>query len=500
VFEKRIAIPDKIWYEVEVVNGNTEGLELKNIPDAEGGTKDVYFTGTENAENRKPDGLIIGEDYKLASSYSVGEANVPQNPLVPVFTREHYKSADWKDISGKTVTPDANYKFEGDTQLYQQWEANTFKVMFNLNGKNGTAPDSLTGVDEALSAAGGLAKAGKNLPTITGTATASESEDMITYEFVNWADRREGGNVINASSPLFPKSATDINNSEVTLYAQWRAKDAAQYVFVESGIVHDCIVPVAGVYKIEAWGAGGDGKPGNDTPELWTGGQGGYIGGNIELTAGQKLYIYVGGQGQTNNGQSKSQRSGGWNGGGKSGIGSGGSSGGGGHGASDVRTEIGDWDNSTSLASRIIVAGGGGGGAGGSFYTGHSGNGGIGIAAGGDGVNNTGDATAAGGSFAKVSDATSGDIGKGGAGASSVRGGGGGGGGYYGGAGGWEIPSNITTSNCYPGGGGGGSSWAQTEGSGLKFIESTITPPEMGGGGNTGNGKVVITFVSVTTS
>ncbi|MDR1362460.1 MAG: hypothetical protein LBJ35_00205 [Spirochaetaceae bacterium] len=114
MFEKRIAIPNKIWYETDVdssAGGNEDGgsteEKTEETTDADGETKTVHFTT--NKENKKEGGLIIGEDYKLAEKYSIGETSeVTQNPLVPVFTREHYKSSDWKDMTGKSVTPDAN--------------------------------------------------------------------------------------------------------------------------------------------------------------------------------------------------------------------------------------------------------------------------------------------------------------------------------------------------------------------------------------------------------
>jgi hypothetical protein len=403
-----------------------------------------------------------------------------------VFTQEHYTSKDWEDISKRPVNlSDDSYEITGDAQLYQQWEANTFTVTFNSNGKILTTNlTSISGVDEALSAEGGLKKALKDLPAVEEVIV-----DGIVYEFMNWADTTDGsGGIIDASTSLFPKSATEISNKEVTLYAQWRVKGAAQYRFNYTGQMQTWKVITTGVYKIEAWGAGGNG-----------GGLGGYIGGNIELNAEQDLYIYVGGQGkqlQVNVGDV--QQAGGWNGGGDSGgtYGNFGfMTGGGGHGAADVRTVSGDWNNTASLESRIIVAGGGGGqGSGGS-----SGSGGLGLAAGGAGVKDA--ATAGGGKLTGggISNPTDparlehGALGKGGHGGRQTRGGGGGGGGYYGGGGGTRPSSGDYN---YPSGGGGGSSWAQTgETATLKFTGIVPQTPVTGGGTNNGPGTVLITFV-----
>ena len=108
-------------------------------------------------------------------------------------------------------------------------------------------------------------------------------------------------------------------------------------------------VPTTGVYKIELWGAQGGSIDGVE------GGLGAYTSGNISLTAGEKLYFYVGSQGTL----------------GKAGY-NGGAVGGsnnehlGGGGATDVRyfssTPTEDdlkWNSFNGLKSRIMVAAGG---------------------------------------------------------------------------------------------------------------------------------------------
>jgi len=125
--------------------------------------------------------------------------------------------------------------------------------------------------------------------------------------------------------------------------------------FGYTGTVQTFTVPTTGTYKLEVWGASGGGG-GNQ----FTGshkGLGGYSKGNIALTAGQNIYIYVGGQGIGST--APLGTGGGWNGGGN--AGNNGCIGYGGGGATDIRTSNGLWNDSVSLASRIIVAGGGGG-------------------------------------------------------------------------------------------------------------------------------------------
>ena len=92
------------------------------------------------------------------------------------------------------------------------------------------------------------------------------------------------------------------------------------------------IAPEDGWYKIELWGAAGYGT---------SGGKGSYVSGIIFLEKNDHLYFYVGEQGKSsgkafNSGTAKSG------------------------GATDVRLISGDWNDGTSLGSRIMVAGGGG--------------------------------------------------------------------------------------------------------------------------------------------
>ena len=111
---------------------------------------------------------------------------------------------------------------------------------------------------------------------------------------------------------------------------------------------------------IEMWGAqGGSGGYYSNSSYCSTGGKGGYSTGNLSVTPGSSVYVYVGGQGEgfatcNTKMQSLPQNSGGWNGGGNSYGGTYPGTGGG--GASDIRY------GGTSISDRKIVAGGGGGG------------------------------------------------------------------------------------------------------------------------------------------
>jgi hypothetical protein len=222
--------------------------------------------------------------------------------------------------------------------------------------------------------------------------------------------------------------------------------------FNYTGAVQTWTVLQTGYYKIEACGAkGGSVLDG-------VGGNGGYASGNIRLTKGQVLYVYIGGSGYIS----------GWNGGGS------GSAYGG--GASDIRTIGGQWDDLSSLQSRLIVAGGGGGA---ERTTGGAGGGLIGGAPVGSYSTSVYASSGSqvsggtGGSSGSYGLAQSGGFGYGGSGSVGDSGPGGGSG-WYGGGG-------IT----YAGGAGGGSSY-------VDLLENGKTSS----GVNTGNGKVTITLLN----
>lgn len=209
---------------------------------------------------------------------------------------------------------------------------------------------------------------------------------------------------------------------------------------------------VTGVQAVAVGGAGGLGYGGP------TVGRGAQVSGNLPVTAGQVLYIEVGGEaargGRFDPGVACN---GGWGGGGTSNLG------GGGGGASDVRTVATDQDG--TLGSRLLVAAGGGGAGSPAGCPGGGGRGGDADTAGGDGPDcdgiegggggGAGTATGGGAAGAGTISIGPGTLGQGG---DNGVAGGGGGGLYGGGAGGSADRSGK-------GGGGGGSSQVPTGGS-----------------------------------
>ena len=140
----------------------------------------------------------------------------------------------------------------------------------------------------------------------------------------------------------------EVMNSSISTYA-----DGATITreFNYTGGVQTFTAPYTTTYTLTAYGAVGgyDGVDGQGDGRSW-GGNGGYIQGRIRLTAGQTLYIYVGGKGaDARSSMSEWESFGGYNGGADtlwSGAGG---------GATDFRI------NGQNISNRILVAGGGGG-------------------------------------------------------------------------------------------------------------------------------------------
>jgi len=152
---------------------------------------------------------------------------------------------------------------------------------------------------------------------------------------------------ISVPNPNNINTLTDIGSCGATVnYVLPEAIDVCgggNQLFLYTGIEQTFVVPV-NVYNITIEVFGAQGGDANSYFGAARGGKGGYVKGELQVTPGQQLEVYVGGSG-VQNGQ------GGFNGGGQSGSNYGSSGG----GASDVRILP------YTLFDRIIVAGGGGG-------------------------------------------------------------------------------------------------------------------------------------------
>jgi hypothetical protein len=231
---------------------------------------------------------------------------------------------------------------------------------------------------------------------------------------------------------------------------------------------------------IKVWGAqGGSGGYYSNSNFCSTGGKGGYATGDLSVTAGSTIYVYVGGEGGSYESCSTLMDNyhpvnpGGWNGGGDSYGGRWPGTGGG--GASDVRY------GGTSISNRKIVAGGGGGGGNAGNATQLSNGGAGGGSSGQTMATSTQYGTRTPGTGATQSSGNSNGVGS----TANQNLSGGGGGGYYGGG----IGNNST-------GGGGGSGYIGGVTSSTT-IAGNASMPDPDGGTMTGredNGLVVISW------
>ncbi|MCA6364192.1 MAG: hypothetical protein IM638_14235, partial [Bacteroidetes bacterium] len=186
----------------------------------------------------------------------------------------------------------------------------------------------------------------------TGGTTVLTAAVPAPANFISWYDAPVGGNLLG-TTPLATGLPVTVPGTTI-FYAEALASGGTQSVtFSFTGAPQFWVVPQGtDSVTLEAWGA-----QGNSNNQAVAGGQGGYATGKMAVTAGDTLWIYVGGGGMMTS-------VGGYNGGG-----TGGTSpcnlaaGGGGGGASDVRF------GGNALSNRVIV-GGGGAGAGGNRISG----------------------------------------------------------------------------------------------------------------------------------
>ncbi len=282
----------------------------------------------------------------------------------------------------------------------------------------------------------------------------------------------------------------DNSNYQISLNQEIAAPNLGTiYNFGYTGNVQSFTAPVSGFYKIELWGAQG----GNNGSLL--GGRGAYTAGVVELIKGQTIFIQVGGQGKLAGSASVTA---GYNGGQEARAYSGATYGAGSGGATDVRLVGGEWNNATSLRSRIMVAGAGSGlsnwqspisnaaPAGGLIgYPGRS------VSHSGDPLTNaTGATQTAGGTRScGLKCGSSGTFGIGGAAESGH--GSGGGGGYYGGGGGAYNHGHV-------GSGSGGSSYISGHTGSVAITSATNQAPKSGCTTGTTNNNCSIHYSGMT--
>ena len=215
--------------------------------------------------------------------------------------------------------------------LYANW---IVEVTFDANG--GVLAGGTTDDEKALSGQS-IEAISFNLNQIASTGLTGQKTYSV---FITWNTRPDGTgtNIEDYGTLIGPE----------TFYAIYYQNE-----FWYTGDYQVFEAPFSGTYRLEAWGSRG----GYGNTLTTAVGFGGYTAGEIHLEAGTILYVYVGQMGQN-----LTQKEISYNGGAASPVGlNEGHRGGGGGGATDFRLIPGEWDNISSLRSRILVAGGGGG-------------------------------------------------------------------------------------------------------------------------------------------
>ena len=264
--------------------------------------------------------------------------------LLPVTYRKGFVFDGWytgENGTGTKINSSDTVNITNNTTLYAKW--------IDDIGPYGTANLQLSGTTYTLSLSD-QGDDGSGLNTTYGFALTTGTCEAATYENQTGISKTYSGTYANGTTYYGCVKLTDkVGNTSYIRSAGvgYNTTSATTYTNATS---YTYTVPTTGIYKLEAWGAQGGGT--SSIP----GGSGAYTAGNIILTKGEKLYIYVG---ENYNGYRETLS---FNGGGSGTYSTAESSvnfnGGGG---TDIRLVSGDWNNNEGLNSRIMVAGGGGG-------------------------------------------------------------------------------------------------------------------------------------------
>ena len=231
----------------------------------------------------------------------------------------------------------------GATAYYGIWykmvnpsEINDNIVIARLSGTTVSTSGSVANGSHILATI--IVQNNTNTPIKINVGVASSSTSVSSIEYLD-GKTLISGTAVDADYYYDESSQKYISTTDSTISfttnSQVYSYTGASQTFTSS---HD------GAYQLEAWGAQG-------ASDYATGGKGGYTSGVISLSKNNNVYVFVGGQNQFNGGGA-STNSPSYN----VYIANGG-------GATDFRLTSGAWNNSSSLASRIMVAAGGGGSA-----------------------------------------------------------------------------------------------------------------------------------------
>ena len=271
--------------------------------------------------------------------------------LLPFTYREGFTFDGWytgENGTGTKINSSDTVSITNDTTLYAKW--------IDDIGPYGTANLSLSGTTYTVSLSD-QGDDGSGLNTTYGFALTNGTCEAATYENQTGTSKTYSGTYTVGTTYYGCVKLTDkVGNISYIRSAGVGYNSTASTTYTTSNS-YTYIVPSTGIYKLEAWGAQGGGT------SSFPGGSGAYTAGNIILSKGEKLYIYVG---ENYNGYRETLS---FNGGGSGSYGTTDSDNYNGGGASDIRY-FGNyqptsadllWNSEIGLNSRIMTAGGGGG-------------------------------------------------------------------------------------------------------------------------------------------
>ena len=155
-----------------------------------------------------------------------------------------------------------------------------------------------------------------NIPTPTVTnqtincgtsATITATGSPTSYAW--YAD--PAGNTLLGTGATF--TSPSLNNT-TTYYVRSSSLSQGSQTFNYTGGMQSFTAPASGTYTLEVWGAEGGKAYSLSQNGLINGGKGGYSSRTVNLTAGQTIYIYVGGEGATHQSTGTGVIAGGYNG------------------------------------------------------------------------------------------------------------------------------------------------------------------------------------------
>lgn len=261
-------------------------------------------------------------------------------------------------LAGKIITMTKNnetYNFFVD-QNFHVMELNSAQGTSSYGGSGNSTDISNFNIEISEVNGTSMKITVKNLTTASGNPVYGYMYLLngVIAKYSNNPEERLTGLTVNKEYDV-SVIAIDINGyTKFSNSLKQKTLNIAEYQY--TGSYQTFTASVDGTYFVECWGASGGNRS-----SLYHGGYGGYTSGYINLTAGTKLYIYVGEKGSDD----PSVVNGGWNGGGNCAAGKDADARPGG-GATDIRIAATSsqsiWNEFNSLASRIMVAAGGGGG------------------------------------------------------------------------------------------------------------------------------------------